>query len=296
MKKSIFVFVVAAGMLLTTCSQEVKEKPKKNKKAEETVVQKQDAKSKEYAKMLEKVESITFGDVVEDSYEESIDFALEKEEIEQLKAIQDSIVLEPGEVYTHASYKLTFYDKNGNKLDSWKIGWVGEAETEAHGRIDEKGKFGKWVKNLEEKYKVDDMELYSRTPGKNYLQRLKEVDESVLDEITENNFIKGIKYELPKTDIEELKVIENEIIVGKEKHEIDEYYYKMEMYTDEGAGVYTWIVDFDGKMYTGEGYELSGEALMEWKEEIEEKSGLAEKEERENRQKDERTERIIHVI
>lgn len=158
MKKSIFVFGVTAGMLLTACSQEVKEKPKKNQKVVETVVQKQDAKSKEYAKMLEKVESITFGDVIENSYEESIDFALEKEDIEQLKAIQDSIVLEPGEIYTRASYKLTFYDKKGNKLDSWKIGWLGEAETEANGRIGEKGEVSKWVKNLEEKYKVDDME------------------------------------------------------------------------------------------------------------------------------------------
>ena len=287
MKTKISFLITILGMIMVfaacTKEQPVRKvesvEPEESDVLEENVEPEQDEKSKEYAKILDDVAYVTFGDVIEGAYEESIDFELDEEDVESLKGQKDNIILKDGEIFTLASYRLTLYDEEHNKLDSWIIGWACEAETEEHGLIYGEGEFGDWIEAFEEKYAVKSRNLYSRTPGENYLTKLEDMDRMKLYEITANKFIPSISYELEEEDIGKFKVLKNEIIVGHERYEVDEYYYKIEMYTDAGAGVYTWIVGLDDKIYTSQGYEISGDAIEEWRQLIEEKSGLADKRE-----------------
>ena len=291
----ILIFTILSSAWLCACAKKSPQEDVPQKKTEqqkvtemtteeeteEKVVSEQDEKSKEYAKILDDVAYVSFGDVIEGAYEESIDFELDEEEVESLKGQKDNIILKDGEIFTLASYRLTLYDEEHNKLDSWIIGWACEAETEEHGLIYGEGEFGDWIDAFEEKYAVKSRNLYARTPGEKYSVRLDDVDQINVYEITANNFIPAIDYDLEEEDIDKLKEIKDEIIIGKEKYEIDENYYHIAMYTDAGAGVYTWVVDHDGKIFTGEGYEISGDAIEEWRQLIEEKSGLADKKETE---------------
>ena len=287
MKKKISILIIMLGMIMVfaACTKEQSVRnvenvePEESDVLEENVEPEQDEKSKEYAKILDDVAYVTFGDVEEGIYEESMDFELDEVDVQSLKMLRDEIILEDGRISTYESYRLTLYDENRNKLDSWIVGWAGETETESSGMISEDGKYGEWIDSFEDKYAFKQKGLYTRTPGENYLYKFDEITKISVWEITANNFIPAIDYEVGKEDIEKLKSIKENIVVGKQKYERDDNYYHIEMSTDTGAEVAHWVVDHDGKIFTGEGYEISGDAIEEWRQLIEEKSGLADKRE-----------------
>ena len=95
MKKKISILIIMLGMIMVfaACTKEQSVRnvenvePEESDVLEENVEPEQDEKSKEYAKILDDVAYISFGDVIEGAYEESIDFELDEEDMLLMESI-----------------------------------------------------------------------------------------------------------------------------------------------------------------------------------------------------------------
>lgn len=272
--KRIIGVLICMLLLLAGCSHKEESNPKKPEPApKEEEVTEVDERCIE---TLEKAAYIQLGDIVEDSYRESMGCELEQEDIEALKKLKNKLVMTDKPIVSFYYYKLSIYDKDKNLLDTWTVDVNYRIEAGLGYGIEGEGKLEELLKSVEEKNGITFEKVCSRVPGENYLQMLDKGSDINLVEITENNFIEGIDYYLEQEDIEALKKIKEDIEFGETQKEFDIYHYQIHIYTESGAELYFWVVDYDGKIYSQD-YEMGGEALEQWQSVIEKKSGLSEK-------------------
>lgn len=148
---------------------------------------------------------IQLGDIVEDSYRESIDCELEQEDIEALKSLKNKLLMTEKPIVSFYYYKLSIYDKDRNLLDTWTVDVNYRIEAGLGYGIEGEGRLEELLKSVEEKNGISYEKVCSRVPGENYLEMLDKASDINLVEITENNFIEGIDYYLEQEDIEALK-------------------------------------------------------------------------------------------
>ena len=222
---------------------------------------------------LNQVTNIELDDIVEGSYLESIYVALDDEDIDALKRIVSKIEKCEKIPVSKPLYSLTFYDEEKNVIDVWKVCDVYTVRTANNIILSRENEFDEWLDMIENKYNIT-FDIFNRTPGKNNMQQLEQADNAYITEITYNNFTSGVSCNLAEDDILSFKSLKNEIQIMQEKQDIDDYYYKIDFFDINGAELYSFIVDFDGKIYTSTGFEMTGEQAINWFGSVEKKYKL----------------------
>lgn len=222
---------------------------------------------------LDLVTEIELDDIVEDSYIESIYVTLDDEDIDALKKIVSKIEKSEEHPVSKSLYSLTFYDEKNDVIDVWEVSNVYTVKTGNNIILSRKNELDEWLDMIENKYNIT-FDIFNRTPGKNYMQQLEQADNAYITEITDNNFVSGVSCNLDEDDILSFKSLKDEIQIMQEKQNIDDYYYKIDFFDINGIELYSFIVDFDGKIYTSTGFEMTGEKVMNWFGSVEKKYKL----------------------
>lgn len=212
---------------------------------------------------LDQVTYIELDDVIKNSYLESIYVDLDNEDIDSFKKIGSNMEKSETQPVAKPFYSLTFYDEKMNVIDVWEVCDAYTVKTSNHIIISRQGELSEWLDMIENKYNIT-FEIFNRTPGKDYMKQLEQADSAYITEITDNNYISGVSCVLGENDLLSFKQLEDDIQMVQDRRDINDYYYQITFYDNNGGQLYTFIVDFDGKIYTSTGFEVTSQAAIEW--------------------------------
>ena len=122
-------------------------------------------------------------------------------------------------------------------------------------------------------------ELYrGHQSSTSYFDDLSQAGTAELSEITENNFIEGIEYDLSEDQMEQLRSLAGKIRLKENtrRTDIDDLYYSISIYDDNAAELHTIDVEKDGTVSCN-GWPIEGRDLDAFISSIYESSGLASK-------------------
>lgn len=212
---------------------------------------------------LEQVTYIEMDDVIKNSYLESIYVNLDNEDIDAFKKIGSNMEESETQPVTRPFYSLTFYDEKMDVIDVWEVCDAYTVKTSNHIIISRQDELGEWLDMIENKYNIT-FEIFNRTPGEDYMKQLEQADNAYITEITDNNFISGVSCVLEENDLLSFKQLEDDIQMVQDRRDINDYYYQIAFYDNNGGQLYTFVVDFDGKIYTSTGFEVTNQAAIDW--------------------------------
>lgn len=237
--------------------------------------------------LISRTKAIEGADAFEGRYEEPMSFALtEKETEELLEALAETTVVDPTGGST-AYYKLIFRNEDGEVLDEWMVDAAGRFSTYC-GRItdnkddpdavDPDSVLESWRTRMEAAHELSYEKVLSRKPGARYFDDLAQAKSADLSEITENNFIEGIEYDLSEDEMELIRGLAGKIQVkdGSRHTESDDLYYRISIYDEGEAELHTIDVEKDGTVSCN-GWLIEGKELEAAVSSIYESSGLANK-------------------
>lgn len=212
---------------------------------------------------LEQVANIELDDVIKNSYLESIHVNLDNEDIDAFKEIVSKMEKSETQPVAKPFYSLTFYDDKMDIIDVWEVCDTYTVKTDNHIIISQQGELSEWLDMIENKYNIT-FEIFNRTPGENYMKQLEQADNAYITEITDNNFISGVSCNLEEDDLVSFKLLEDDIQIAQGRRDINDYYYQITFYDNNGGQLYTFVIDFDGKIYTSTGFEVTSQAAIDW--------------------------------
>ena len=219
-------------------------------------------------KINEKIKAIELRDVSEDMYADSLSETVDSRYIDLFREAAEGIA--PAESYsaTKALYKLCFLEEKGSVAEELTVTAVDSfkaADGTAYSKDDTK--LGELIKRFEEEYSIT-VGLWERAPGSGYLALLGEVSEGELYRIRKTQFEEILETELTAGMLSQLAETAGSVsfeplpAAGFEKR------YNISLYDKDGAGVYTFFADSEGRVFTEFGYEVHQTPFGEWIEQL----------------------------
>ena len=221
---------------------------------------------------LRRVSRIILEDAADGMYEFPLEEKLSEEETEKIRSNADLLGLHEGSLRMIRYYRLILMDPDGDIVDEWMVDASHNVITKEGSLAFEKTFLTKWLEELEQAHGVD-LSLLSRAPGENYFAFLPLSFKGHLSERTVNRAAKGTEYDLTDEDISVLSAIGSTILTKADRNEDIDVYYILNIYDENGAELYSFSADHDGKYYCNR-YPVYGEEIEAFFRSLEEENGL----------------------
>lgn len=272
------------GMIITFCSlmltgcgtaqaqtteartTEVQTTEARTTEAETTEEQTTEAKttddSGEVSGLYTDVAAIRIVDETDGRYEGAMLYDLTPEQVQGfIEAINESDAMDyvPGAA---AFYRLNLYGEDGTLIETFEVN-SHRSMIDSSGRGTNGFAIEAWLESMEEEYGITYESVWGRQPADDYFILMSEGASGNFREITETNFDQGIDLNLTKDDISELTEALKDTEISKESKEINPKY-MFDVFSEDGAALYYFVVDENMKIYTDYGYELTGGGIADW--------------------------------
>lgn len=277
-KKMLAVGIVASLMSVTGCASAGAET---EQIAEESVVSAKDSQTelsgleekREITKILECTVCMKIVDPCPLMYEEELDAELDPELTDSFRTLAESLKPEKGNAGSRTFYLIKFYDEKELLLAEWKVDTQHRIILENGEMISPDSSLENLFSELEESLDIT-FAVFERAPGTDFLRLLEEAEKGKLTEVTEDNFQEGATYDLDSEDLKELKTHWPDIEIADTESGLEKIRYQIHFYTEKGAELYCLVVGEDGNLYTDTMYQLCGEMVSEWLDNLKRKAGL----------------------
>lgn len=214
----------------------------------------------EVIKVLDKTSLIKIADIKSNMYSIPLNISLTETEMHDLIEAIGNAPRKDTSFTGYLYYAFELYDEEEKLIDRIIIDTQKTVGFESGTILQRTEEVNSVVKSIEKNHNIT-MDIWDRKPDVGYFSLFDLVDHGQLYEITENNFIDGLKRDLSKTDCVEIANEMVELSFSDEMlSEIDKKYV-LEFYTINGASLYTLYIDSNEKIYTEQGYEINSEAL-----------------------------------
>jgi hypothetical protein len=235
------------------------------------VSEKKEMLPEEWKERLSQTVHITVSDVFSGMYEPELQAELTDEEVRKFISLGDSLELSEGNLRMERFYKLTMTDKFGKIIDEWAVDAAGNT-VNMEGCIVKGEALEAWRSEIEKEHGIT-YGLLSRAPGKEYFSLLSTAASGHLSENTEDPAMEGVEYDLTEEDLRELMALEDEIAVDSERAVDPDIYYILNIYDENGAGLYFFSADHEGRYFCNQ-YPISGKDVEAFFHELEKRTNL----------------------
>lgn len=208
------------------------------------------------------VAAIRIVDETNGRYESAMLYDLTPEQVQGfIEAINESDAMDyvPGAA---AFYRLNLYGEDGTLIETFEVN-SHRSMIDSSGRGTNGFAIEAWLESMEEEYGITYESVWGRQPADDYFILMSEGASGNFREITETNFDQGIDLNLTKDDISELTEALKDTEISKESKEVTPKY-KFDVFSEDGAALYYFVVDENMKIYTDYGYELTGGGIADW--------------------------------
>ena len=154
--------------------------------------------------ILEDVVNIRITDVAENMYKEPLDISLSEEDVKLLISALNESKEKEDSFDGYLYYSLEMLDADGVVIEQLTIDTHYTAEFQNGLILERSGELDSVLENIETKYNIT-TDIWSRQPAEGYFSLFNLADHGSLDEITENNFIKGINHDISKEECLEIE-------------------------------------------------------------------------------------------
>ena len=244
MRKSVFFLTAACISLCISCRPSGDSYTMTDSFVESAVDkgvnEKKEMIPEEWRDRLSKTVHITVSDVFSQMYEPELQAELTDEEVRGFISLGNSLELSEGNLRMER-----FCLVKGEALEAWR----NKIERE-HGII---------------------YSLLSRAPGKEYFSLLSMAASGHLSENTEDPAMEGVEYDLSEKELHELMALESGITTDSERAVDPDIYYMLNIYDENGAGLYSFSADREGR-YLCNQYPVSGKGLEAFFHELEKRT------------------------
>ena len=223
----------------------------------------------EWRNRLSKTVHITVSDVFSQMYEPELQAELTDEEVRGFISLGNSLELSEGNLRMERFYKLTMTDKFGNVIDEWVVDAAGNT-VNMEGCLVKGEALEAWRSKIEREHGIS-YSLLSRAPGKEYFSLLSMAAFGHLSENTEDPAMEGVEYDLSEKELHELMALEYGITTDSERVVDPDIYYMLNIYDENGAGLYSFSADREGR-YLCNQYPVSGKGLEAFFHELEKRT------------------------
>ena len=229
---------------------------------EQTTEAKTTDDSGEVSGLYTDVAAIRIVDETDGRYEGSMLYDLTPEQVQGfIEAINESDAMDyvPGAA---AFYRLNLYGEDGTLIETFEVN-SHRSMIDSSGRGTNGFAIEAWLESMEEEYGITYESVWGRQPADDYFILMSEGASGSFREITETNFDQGIELDLTKDDISELTEALKDTEISKESKEVNPKY-MFDVFSEDGAALYYFVVDENMKIYTDYGYELTGGGIADW--------------------------------
>ena len=149
------------------------------------------------------VYSIKIADVASDMYSSPLEYSLTEAEVKELiEALQDSP--EKQTSFTgYLYYGFELYDEDDKLVDRILVDTQKTLKFDSGKTIERTEKMNSILKTIEQKYNIT-LDIWDRKPSNEYFSLFNLVDHGQIYEITENNFVEGLKVDLSRTECSDI--------------------------------------------------------------------------------------------
>ena len=239
--------------------------------ADTGVNEKKEMIPEEWRDRLSQTVHITVNDVFSQMYEPELQAELTDEEVRKFISLGDSLELSEGNLRMERFYKLTLTDRFGKVIDDWVVDAAGNI-INMEGCLVKGDALETWRSEIEREHGIE-YSLLSRAPGKEYFSLLSIAASGHLSENTEDPAMEGVEYDLSEKDLRELMALEYEIAADSERVTDPDIYYMLNIYDENGAGLYSFSADHEGRYFCNQ-YPVSGKGLEDFFHELETENKL----------------------
>lgn len=227
--------------------------------------------SEEWKDRLSKTVHITVSDVFPQMYEPEFSAELTDEEVRKFISLGDSLELSEGNLRMERFYKLTMTDRFGKVIDDWVVDAAGNT-VNMEGCLVSGEALEAWRNEIEREHGIT-YSLLSRAPGKEYFSLLSKAASGHLSENTEDPAMGGVEYDLSEEELRKLMALEYGIAADSERAVDPDIYYLLNIYDENGAGLYSFSADRKGRYFCNQ-YPISGKDVEAFFHELEKKNKL----------------------
>lgn len=252
MRRHLLPLLLAVFLFLSACTAQTDANQADNKREDPGMDQ-----------IVSNMSAVHIRDLAENRFEKPLDLTLTDEELSALRGAMSSLLPKETSFGGYAMYALDFMDQDGKLLGSLLVDSDVTLEWNDGTSYRRQGEADKVLSALEERAGLR-ASLYTRRPGAGYFDLFSQVDRGYLYEITENNFIEGLKKDLGKEDVAALREALSGSIWSAERLSTVPAKYIAELYSRGGGLLYRFTFDENGRVYGLENYELSGSTLNDW--------------------------------
>lgn len=217
-------------------------------------------KDNEVKKVLSNVYSIRITDVVADMYSTQLQLSLSEAETKNLVAALSDAPGKQTSFSGYLYYSFELYDKENRLLDRITIDTLKTIKFDSGKILKRTNELDSVIKSIENNHKIT-MDIWKRAPGENYFSLFDLVDHGQIYEITENNFVDGLKVNLNKDDCLSIADLTKHTSFSNDNFEFIDKKYIFSFYTIDGATIYTLYLDENSQVFTEYGYRINSESL-----------------------------------
>ena len=212
------------------------------------------------SKVLTDVYSIKIADVAADMYSSPLQYSLTESEVKELiDALRDSPEKQTSFTgYLYYSFEL--YDKDGKFVDKISLDTQKTLKFDSGKTIERTEKMNSILKTIEQKYNIT-LDIWDRKPGNEYFSLFNLVDHGQIYEITENNFVEGLRVDLSRTKCSDISNQIDSISFSNSIIESIDKKYVFEFYSVDGGTIYILYLDKSGEIFTEQGYKIDCDSL-----------------------------------
>ena len=221
---------------------------------------------------LKKTVRITLCDPADGMYDPPFALPLSEEETMELVSMAEDMAFHSGNLKMIRWYRLSMIDDSGTVVDEWIVDG-------AHNVIDQNGlllenstALAEWFERMEKAHNVN-YSLLSRAPGYAYFSIMPLLKKGHLSENRIDASEEGVEYDLTDEELSVLTAVSSTILTKADRNEDIDVYYILNIYDENGAELYSFSADHDGKYYCNR-YPVYGEEIEAFFRSLEEENGL----------------------
>ena len=211
-------------------------------------------------KVLSDVYSIEITDVAADMYSSPLQISLSEAEVKMLIEALDNAPEKKTSFTGYLYYSFVLYDKENQQVDKITIDTQKTIRFDSGITLDRTEQLNSVIKSIEYKHNIS-LDIWDRKPSNGYFALFNLVDHGQLYEITENNFVDGLKFDLTKGECSDIVKQITDFSFSDDIIEYIDKKYVFDFYTVDGATVYILYLDKNGDVYTEQGYKVDCETL-----------------------------------
>lgn len=211
---------------------------------------------------FQNVSSATLSNSINGMYSNTIDIVISEEYIKRLKTAYMNASFSDDLKFRFPLYSISFFDSEGEIIEKWDIDTYRTIRTLCGTKFSREGQIDEILTTIEEKYDSG-YNLLEQIPGEEYYVLISEASSGYFRKQVSDNFDDSIDYEVPENILQEIKNGWQSIKIEPIRMDYTAVY-TINLYNNDGNGLYAFHIDSSNNVYTSTGYPLEGDFINNW--------------------------------